>query len=603
MPHAVVDEKVHLDVAIIGAGWYGLTAANTYLKLEPNTRLAVFDKYENVGGTWSKDRIYPNLVAQVEFGYFNYPSAPMSEDGKPKNNLVTGDMIWRYLDKYAEDNGLKRYIHANSWVSSVERNPSGGWRLTVNGQTINAAKVICAAGITTQTNSPGFTIKENAIPVIHAVDIAKKAATFPDPENKHFVLLGAAKSAYDAAYLLASMGKKVTWVIRDDGAGPMPIMPSRMLGQNTITAGANRLMNYLSPSLMTTDTALGSFFHRSQIGRWLTRSYWKYVTNQAEKAAGFGGNAGNVEGLKPQVKDNSCFWCESSLGLITMDDFWSTLKKADITIVRDKVEVADSTGVTLHSGARVDADYVIYATGWGDHFSFFSPELKEELGIPPYGAPVPSKEAKRSQAVSTKVDPWYFHDKAADEVLAKKIPLLAAGPKDLNGWKRPGRAMTVRRWRLYNRVVPLAAAAENDRSIVVLGQIHTTQTPTISEVQSLWAVAYLLGEVELPREENMIQEIAEWNAWTRRRYGSVGERYPYALFDWITYLDRLLRDLNVKTQRNGGAIADFFKPYGPHSYNGVVDEYLAVRKPSYKSKTKLALLNGSNRSDSSSSSS
>lgn len=362
-------------------------------------------------------------------------------------------------------------------------------------------------------------------------------------------------------------------------------------------------MNYLSPSLMTTDSALGGFFHRTMAGRWLTRKYWSYITSQAEQAAGFGGDTEHIEALRPQIKDNSCFWCESSLGLITMDDFWTTLKKGDITIVRDKVEVADATGVTLCSGQCVQADYLIYATGWGDHFSFFSPELKEELGIPPYGAPVPSKEAKRSQAISTKVDPWYFHDMAADDVLAKKIPLLAAGPKDLDGWKRPGRAMTVRRWRLYNRVVPLAAAAEDDRSIVVMGQIHTTQTPTISEVQSLWAVAYLLGEVELPKEEKMVQEIAEWNAWTRRRYGSVGERYPYALFDWITYLDRLLGDLGVKTKRNGGALADFFTPYGPHSYNGVVDEYMAARKPKRQSKAKPTPLNGYKRAGSNSSSS
>lgn len=51
-------------------GWYGLKAAATLLKLAPDTRLSIFDKYDSVGGTWSKDRIYPNLVAQVEFGYF-----------------------------------------------------------------------------------------------------------------------------------------------------------------------------------------------------------------------------------------------------------------------------------------------------------------------------------------------------------------------------------------------------------------------------------------------------------------------------------------------------------------------------------------------------
>nr|POE93171.1 hypothetical protein CFP56_19183 [Quercus suber] len=338
-------------------------------------------------------------------------------------------------------------------------------------------------------------------------------------------------------------------------------------------------MNYLSPSLMTTDTWLGSFFHRTMVGRWLTRASWTYITSQADKAAGFGGNAGNVEALRPDFKDNSCFWCESSLGLITMDDFWSTLKKGDIRIVRDTVKSVAGSSVTLkNSGEQLNADFVIYATGWGDHFSFFSPDLKEELGIPPYG-PMEQVTGKTSKSTPvSNIDPWRLHDLAADQVLARKIPLLAAGPKDLDGWKRKdGRAVTIRRWRLYNRVVPLSVAARGDRSLVILGQIHTTQTPTISELQSLWAVAFMLGEVELPSEEEMVKEIAEWNAWTRRRYGAVGERYPYALFDWITYLDRLLGDLGVQSQRNGNAIMDFVKPYGPHSYNGVVDEYMVLR--------------------------
>ena len=354
--------------------------------------------------------------------------------------------------------------------------------------------------------------------------------------------------------------------------------------------GSNRLMNYLSPSLMATDSALGSFFHRTMLGRWLTKAYWNFITSQADKAAGFGGNAGNVEGLRPDVRDaryakhvslerhaanglNSCFWCDSSIGLITMDNFWSTLQKANITIMRDNVEIVDASGATLLSGTKLDVDHVIYCTGWGDHFGFFSSELKEELGIPPYSAAAASP---KSPEEPNKADPWSLHDKAADGLVAKRLPLLAAGPKDLRT-PNPNRMVTKRRWRLYNRCVPLTMARNNDRSLVILGQIHTTQTPTISEVQSLWAIAYLLGEVTLPSEDKMVQEVAQWNAWVRKRYLGVGERYPYALFDWIPYLDRLLGDIGVKTQRKAGLLADFFEPYGPHCYAGVVDEYIAVR--------------------------
>lgn len=256
-----------------------------------------------------------------------------------------------------------------------------------------------------------------------------------------------------------------------------------------------------------------------------------------------------------------------------MEDFWSTLNKADITIIRDNVETVDASGATLRSGQTIDADEVIYCTGWGDHFSFFSDQLKEELGIPAY-TPDPKSSSVESES---KVDPWAKHDEAADSFVASRLPLLAAGPRDLRVPK-PGRVIVKRRWRLYNRCVPLSLAQAGDRSLVVLGQIHTTQTPTIAAVQSLWAIAYMLGEVPLPDPDDAVREVAQWNAWVRKRYLGVGERYPYALFDWIPYLDRLLRDLGVRTQRHSGWLADFFKPYGPQCYAGVVDEYMVVRE-------------------------
>ncbi|KAF7513211.1 hypothetical protein GJ744_010607 [Endocarpon pusillum] len=75
----------------------------------------------------------------------------------------------------------------------------------------------------------------------------------------------------------------------------------------------------------------------------------------------------------------------------------------------------------------------------------------------------------------------------------------------------------------------------------------------------------------------MIKEIAEYLAWVRMRYSSVGERYPYAIFDWIGYLDKLLGDLGIKSRRKGNFITEFFSPYGPHNYGDCLNEYVAKR--------------------------
>ena len=87
----------------------------------------------------------------------------------------------------------------------------------------------------------------------------------------------------------------------------------------------------------------------------------------------------------------------------------------------------------------------------------------------------------------------------------------------------------------------------------------------------------MLGETNLPDERTMINEIAEFSAWVRMRYRSVGERYPYALFDWIGYLDKLLCEMGINSRRKSNFLSEFFSPYGPHNYAGCLDEYMAQR--------------------------
>ena len=149
-----------------------MTAAKTYLKLEPDAKLTIFDGDDTVGGTWSKKRIYPNLVAQVAHGYFNYPGTPMPKEGATDHDLVSGDMIHRYLDRFAEDHDLKRRIRFNTWVERIERCPRG-WRLLVNGNSIETTKLILATGVTSVANEPHFKVTEDAVPVVHSRDIAQ----------------------------------------------------------------------------------------------------------------------------------------------------------------------------------------------------------------------------------------------------------------------------------------------------------------------------------------------------------------------------------------------------------------------------------------------
>lgn len=125
---------------------------------------------------------------------------------------------------------------------------------------------------------------------------------------------------------------------------------------------------------------------------------------------------------------------------------------------------------------------------------------------------------------------WKSIDREADKSVDQKLPFLAKGPVLLNQQttKAPSKY-----WRLYRRVVPIAHAKSGDRSLAILGQIHTVQTPLVASVQTFWAILYLEGELNLPGEDEMAKEIAEWNAWTRKRYISQGQKFPYSLYDFL----------------------------------------------------------------------
>ena len=42
-----------LDLAVVGAGIYGIQAARTYLELHPKDSVAVFEASSHIGGVWS----------------------------------------------------------------------------------------------------------------------------------------------------------------------------------------------------------------------------------------------------------------------------------------------------------------------------------------------------------------------------------------------------------------------------------------------------------------------------------------------------------------------------------------------------------------------
>ncbi|EAU36862.1 predicted protein [Aspergillus terreus NIH2624] len=473
--------------------------------------------------------------------------------GNPKDERVTGEMIHNYLQQYAEDHDLLHRIRFNTFVTNASRGEDG-WRLAFKDSTdvVITEKLIVCTGVTSIPCIPEYPgTKSATIPIIHSRDLGSSYPMLQNPSLEHVAVVGAAKSAYDAVYLLLSMGKKVTWIIRREGAGPLAILPFKILGvMNSIAVASTRLMTYLTPSILNTKGPIFWAFQRNPVGR-------------CHAHAGYS-NGDHVAMLRPEIDRQSVFWANSGLGVVTLPDFWPTLHNPNLTVLRDAIDTVKGDNLSLQSGQTLRTDCLVLCTGWGDHFGMFDEKTKAELGLPLSSPDEP--------ASNTGID-WKEYDSMAEKLVDQQLPFLADPPK----LKYTHRIGTHRYWRLYRRAIPIELAQKGDRSIAILGQIHTVQTPLVSEVQSFWSILYLLGELDLPSVDEMAREISLWNAWTRKRYLTQGHKFPYSLYEFLPYVDVLFKDLGLNSRRKSNKVAELLEPYKPEDFNGFIDEYLARR--------------------------
>ena len=157
------------------------------------------------------------------------------------------------------------------------------------------------------------------------------------------------------------------------------------------------------------------------------------------------------------------------------------------------------------------------ATGWTHHLSTFSSGQRAELGLPSKIG-LEDKWAEKDAQAAVKVD----------QLLPNLNSIPKPMPKEVKETSPAGEP-----WRLYRSLVSPEMAAANDRSIFFPGKVHTAFTPLMSETQALWGAAFLLGKIEMPSLEKMQEEVALWNAWTRKRYLAQGRKHSYAIYDYL----------------------------------------------------------------------
>ena len=137
-------------------------------------------------------------------------------------------------------------------------------------------------------------------------------------------------------------------------------------------------------------------------------------------------------------------------------------------------------------------------------------------------------------------------------------------------------------WRLYRGIAPPGLTAAGDRSLVFLSMFSNLANTLRSEVQCLWAIAYLMDKLPgLDRDmaaNKVWDETALFQRFVQRRapYGH-GRFYPDLVFDQLPYWDVLLNDLCLETRRKSG-FRELFEPYTQEDYRGIVQTWASQNR-------------------------
>lgn len=267
------------------------------------------------------------------------------------------------------------------------------------------------------------------------------------------------------------------------------------------------------------------------------------------------------------------FWQNDSSGVNQRPDLYSTIA-TKVHVYRQSIDRLSSKSIIL--SPKIDSekrlpytlplDALVYCTGWAPLSPLYSPSMASELGLPvPLSDIDPTKESR-----------WKELEYLMDAEIVSRFPALAHPP----AYHKSKSTHTP--FRLHRAMVPLNDI--RDHSIVFLGKLVVGNNFRAAEVQALWAVAYLDGNLypsileseptstmkEKTRNEG---DIAKTVAWCRRRYLNKGELGSWFYFDMVDYTDMLLAELGLSSHKLTGWLMDIFAPCRAQDLKDLVAEY------------------------------
>jgi cation diffusion facilitator CzcD-associated flavoprotein CzcO len=344
----------HFDVLIMGAGLSGIDAAYHLQRYCPKKTYVIVEQRQRIGGTWDLFR-YPGVRSDSDMLTMGYSFRPWTST----KAIAPGEDIRNYITETARDEGIDRHIRFRhrieraSWssedatwkVSALRQEPDG--RETP--VTVTCNFLVSCAGY--------YRYASGYLPDFPDIDRFGGRIVHPqawpedfDCDGKRVIIIGSGATAVTLLPALAATAGHVTMLQRS------PTYIVSMPEQDAIYNALRRVL--------PAGWAYG-------LSRWKNIAYMMYVYRLAQRYPDFV-KTGIIKMVRKQLGPDCDVathftprynpW-EQRLCLVPDADFFQAIRGGRASVVTGEIERFTPRGIRLQSGAELDADIVVTATG------------------------------------------------------------------------------------------------------------------------------------------------------------------------------------------------------------------------------------------------
>jgi len=338
-----------VDVLVVGAGLSGVGAACRLSRMDPAVSYAVLESRAALGGTWDHFR-YPGVRSDSDVHTFAYPFRPWSGN----DVLATGEAIRDYIRDTAAEYAVDEHVHHDQRViSAAWSSGTGRWTVkaeTVEGLVEHTARFlyVCTGYFSYDTGHvvdfPGRAEFDG--PIIHPQFWPEAF----DPAGKRIVVIGSGATAVTLVPALAERGAEHVTMLQRSPTYVLPLPAVDRVGG---------LLHRVLPERVARRAIRGKNVLQNvglfEASRRFPRAVRGVLARTNARLVG-------DDVVRDHFTPTYDPW-DQRLCVVPDGDLFAALTSGRASVVTDIIETFTRTGIRLESGAELDADAVVTATG------------------------------------------------------------------------------------------------------------------------------------------------------------------------------------------------------------------------------------------------